>query len=126
MIIKVLLLLGLAGVGFYAFHVTSSATHLALRRLAGVSVLALGAASVLFPSLTSWAASLVGVQRGSDLVFYTLTVVSLFVWSSVYSRLHALEERYAAVVRKLALVEAKADQPSGELRATAAEHRPGG
>lgn len=107
MTIKILLLLGLAGVGFYAFRVTSSAAHLALRRLAGVLILALGAASVLFPDLTSWAASLVGVRRGSDLVFYTLTVVSLFVWASVYSRLHALEERYATVVQRLAIVEAR-------------------
>lgn len=107
MIIKILLLLGLAGVGLYAFRATSSAAHLAFRRLAGGLILLLGAASVLFPGITSWAAGLVGVQRGSDLVFYALTVVSLFVWSSVYARLHDLEERYAAIVRRMAIAEAK-------------------
>jgi hypothetical protein len=106
-IIKYILLIGLAGVGFYAFRVTSSSTHLAIRRLAGLLVLALGAVSVVFPNVTAWAASKVGVTRGADLVFYTLTVASLFVWSSVYARLQHLEDKYGALVRHLAIMDAR-------------------
>lgn len=107
MIIQILLLLGLAGVGLYAYRVTSSATHLALRRLAGLAVLALGAASVLFPGITNWMASTVGIGRGTDLVFYTFAVVSLFVWASVYARLRDLEDKHAALVRQLAIRDAR-------------------
>lgn len=107
MIIKILLLLGLTGVALYAFRLTSAAAHLAVRRLAAGMLLLLGAASVLFPSITTWAAARVGIGRGSDLVFYALTVVSLFIWASVYSRLRDLEERYARLVRHLALTESR-------------------
>lgn len=119
MIIKILLLLGLVGTGMYAYRRSSSATHLVVRRLAGLAVLISGAISVLFPSITNWAASLVGVERGADLVFYTMTVLSLFVWSSVYSRLHDLEERYIELVRRVAIDEANpapAPQPRRELK----------
>jgi small membrane protein len=107
MTIKILLLLGLLSVGIYAFRRTSSAAHLAVRRLAGLLILLLGALSVLFPDITSRAADLVGVKRGADLVFYALTVTSLFVWASVYARLHDLEERYADIVRTIAIREAE-------------------
>jgi hypothetical protein len=121
MIIKTLLLLCLAGVGLYAFRVTSSAAHLALRRIAGALILLLGCASILVPGITSWMAEVVGVGRGADLVFYAMTVVSLFVWASVYGRLHALEQRQVALVRALAIAEARTDQSSPHQDAAAAQ-----
>lgn len=103
MIIKVLLLLSLAGAVLLALRDRFPVAGLALRRLAGVATLAGGAVAIVFPDLVTWIANIVGVGRGTDLVLYVLAVVSLFVWIAVYRRIRGLEDQIVALTRSQAI-----------------------
>jgi hypothetical protein len=105
MIIKVLLLLALAGVGVYASRTRTGAAHLALRRLMGGLTLLVGAVAVISPILVTHVANAVGVRRGTDLLLYAFVVVSLVIWLSLYRRLDEMDRRFAAMARELALRE---------------------
>lgn len=102
MIIKALLLISLAGAALLAVRDRFPVAGLAVRRLAGVAVLVVGAISVVFPDLVTWVANRVGVGRGTDLVLYVLAVVSLFVWIAVYRRIRQLDDQVVALTRELA------------------------
>lgn len=105
MIIKLLLIAGLCGAAVVALRGSSGAGTLALRRLAVLGFVAVGALSVVFPGITTWAAEQVGVAQGSNLVLYLLVIAFLFVTLAIYQRLHALESRLARLTRALALAE---------------------
>ena len=103
MIIKILLLAGLSTVALLAYRSPLNSRNSALRRLAGATLLALAAFSVLFPAQLTFVAELIGVGRGADLVLYLLAVASLFVWLSLYRRIHDLEDRVRTLTREIAL-----------------------
>jgi small membrane protein len=111
MIIKLVLLLALLGVGFYASRTRTGAGHLALRRLVGVMTLGAGAVAVISPTLVTRVANAVGVGRGTDLLLYAFVVASLVVWLSIYRRFDEMERRFAAMARQLAIREAELAQP---------------
>lgn len=105
MIIKALLLIALCCAGLLSLRSDSRTVGPALRRLTAVLLLALGALSVLFPSIVTVVANAVGVGRGTDLVVYVLAVTSLFGWIGTYKRLHELEDRTVVLARSAALGE---------------------
>jgi hypothetical protein len=63
----------------------------------------------LFPSGLTWIAHKVGVGRGADLLLYILVVTFGLVSVILFRRLDALERKYVAVARMLAIQEASRD-----------------
>ena len=118
-LIKLILLAGIALFGVLAMRGTQTAGRRALGRLAGLVVLAVGAVSVLDPNALTRVAKLVGVGRGADLLLYVLAVTFLIVVVIVFRRLAELEERYVTLARRLAISEAERD-----LRGPADENGP--
>jgi hypothetical protein len=102
-LIKALLLAGIATFGVLALRGSHTATRRALWRLAGLGVLLVGAVSVLVPDTLTWAAHRLGIGRGADLLLYVLAVTFLLVVAGLYRRLADLEQRYVALARSIAL-----------------------
>lgn len=67
--------------------------------------------SVIVPDLTQLMANLVGVGRGTDLVFYAATAAFLVYSITQYLRSQADLDRTNRLARRLALLEAKARYP---------------
>lgn len=105
MIIKILLILALAGAAVMLLRGRPSALHLLLRRSLTLLVIAGGIVSVLFPELLSGVAQAVGVGRGTDLVLYALCVTFLFVSIGIYLRLAEIQDRFVELARRHALLE---------------------
>lgn len=103
MIIQVLLLLGVCAAALAVLRTSSSAKHVAVRRLAGVSIAVLGVASVLLPDAVTHVARLVGVGRGTDLVLYAVAVVGLLFAALTSRKLAEMEHRMVALSRALAI-----------------------
>ena len=101
--IKVLLVLALVGFTALELRGKSSAGHVAIRRLVAVLILLLGVAGIMFPNLVTKLANAVGVGRGTDLVLYALVIAFLFSTLGLYLRLAALEARYVALSREVAI-----------------------
>jgi hypothetical protein len=110
MLIKVILIAGILLIGLYALRERPSASTLAFRRLAGIGILVGGTILVLWPDITSWLARLVGVGRGTDLLFYGCVIAFMFVALAQSQRMHKLEQRIVALTRELALMEAAASE----------------
>ena len=117
MIIKALLILGIAGAALVALRGSNSATHLAIRRLAGAAFVLVAALSVIFPDSVTWLANRVGVTTGTNLVLYALVVAFLFVTIALYQRIHVLERRLIRLAQELALSERTHEGPVGQSRA---------
>jgi len=110
MIVKLLLLAGLAVAVFLAMRTQAKGDHLAIRRLLAGGFLAVGALAVVLPQTTTYVANLIGVGRGTDLLLYVTVVAFLFVTIGLYQRIHSLERRLTELARELAL--RTADRPT--------------
>ncbi|APT89888.1 membrane protein [Corynebacterium sphenisci DSM 44792] len=82
-------------------------------KLGFVVFIAFGIWAVLRPDDLTVVANLVGVNRGTDLLLYLVTVAFVFVTVSSYIRFRELELRYARLARAVALQAAVA--PEEEL-----------
>ena len=91
----------------------------AVRRLGLVVFAALAAWSILYPSVVTRFARLVGVGRGTDMVLYALVVAFLSFTLTTFVRFHDFETRYTKLARRLALDEAGPPRPA----ASGAEQR---
>jgi hypothetical protein len=85
------------------------ALYVGSQRLSGAATAILiglaifGAILVIFPSVTSRAATFLGVGRGTDLLLYFSIVAGLFVCANLYFRIKKQERRIAELSRALAL-----------------------
>jgi hypothetical protein len=102
-IIKLLLLAGLAAAAYTLVHGRRSALSLLVRRGIALLALALGAVAVLFPDLVTQVAHAAGVGRGTDLVVYVLCVTFLFTTIGLHLRLATMHDRYVELARQVAL-----------------------
>lgn len=107
MIIRVLLLSGLAAIGWLVFL---RRTRLPFHIMIVFAVLAVAAVAVIFPDITDDAARLVGVGRGVDLVTYLLEISTLFVLLHYYTKFVELERRMTELVREVAILRAEVDR----------------
>lgn len=107
MLIKLLLVAGLAGAAYLLLHGRSSALGLLLRRSITLGAILLGALGVIFPGTVTAAANAVGVGRGTDLVVYALCVTFLFVTIAQNLRITELRDRTVELAREQALLEAE-------------------
>jgi len=100
----------LTGVAFICLFIV---IQLKKKLLDLVLLLALVAAAVLFilwPDLTTKLAQKLGVDRGSDLVFYISILIFWFVVLKLYARIRQLEKSFTQIIREDALK--KASGPS--------------
>lgn len=109
MLIKVLLVAAAIGVALYMLRGRPRAIHHVLWRLGGLALVVLAIVAVLDPDITVWAAHLVGVKRGTDLVLYVTVMAFWFVTVATFRRFHALERQVTTLTRELALLSRPAD-----------------
>ncbi|MCQ2397529.1 MAG: DUF2304 domain-containing protein [Lentisphaeria bacterium] len=77
-------------------------------RLFVAAQLLLGIGLVLFPETTNRLATLVGVGRGTDLLFYIMVLVGYAVALVVLAKFRHLERQITEIARQVALQNAKA------------------
>lgn len=104
MIIRVLLLFGLAAIAYLAFL---RRNRLPIHILLIFGMLSLGAFFTLFPDYANVSARFVGVGRGADLISYVLDLVFLFTLLFYYTKFVEIERAMTAMVRELAILRAQ-------------------
>lgn len=121
MVIKVVLMLGIAGAALLMLRGYSGARHQAIRRLLLLAFVMLAGASLLVPQLWTAAAGMLGVGRGTDLLLYLTIVTFLGFVATSYLRFRDLQRQITAMARRLALDEA-AGEALGAPRPAADDH----
>jgi hypothetical protein len=107
-IIKALLVPALILAVYLSLRSRASLRGQARRKiLAGLTVV-VGVIAVIFPSSAQWAADLVGVKRGTDLLLYFLALVLVYLVGSTSVRFREQEARLVRLSRQVALAEAEA------------------
>ena len=106
MLIQVILLVAIGGVAVALNRSTADARHQAIRRLLLVVFVAGAAASVLFPSILSRLANLIGVGRGADLLLYALVIAFLSFIATSFRRMSRMQGQLTALARELTLARA--------------------
>ena len=100
---QIVLIALVVGVGVYVFTLRTMFTD----RLAMLFIAAIGAVLIAWPGLSTDAAKLVGIGRGTDLVFYLFIIFCLFRFVSTAAGMRKLEARLTRVVREAALRNAR-------------------
>ena len=119
-IIQLLLVLGIVAIIAWLF-IKRGAKQLAVRRLLILAFAVFAVLTVLFPSVLSRVANLVGVGRGADLLLYATVLVLLGFLALQEARTKAQEKRTTYLARRLAIDEA---EPALEYRRRSLdEHR---
>ena len=103
--IKIVLILAIV-VMFWAFRNRSRVGLRAGARVAIIVLAVLAAVSIIQPSVAQWAAELVGVTRGTDLLLYLLVMVFAATSMGFYFRFRELERRLADLRRAQAIRDA--------------------
>lgn len=104
---QILLILALAAIAFYLLRAAPTPKHLAIRRIVVLIALAGGVVLILLPGVLTWLAHLVGIGRGSDLLFYAAIVAFLFYIVVDYKRSIAVTRANTRLARQLTLTEAR-------------------
>ena len=108
--IQLLLLLGVGVVTVLLTRSTADARHQAVRRVLLALFALVTAAAILFPTILSRVAALLGVGRGTDLLLYLLVIAFLSFIATTYRRLKATDRRITELTRELALTEARLER----------------
>jgi len=93
------------------------ALYAGTKRLSGLQILgiaaltAVGILFVVFPVISTRVANLLGVGRGTDLIFYLAVLGGLFVVSNFYFRFKRHEEALIALARRSAIEHAHEPPP---------------
>lgn len=115
--IQFLLIAAVIVLGAFLMRRTGADSHLAIRRLLMLLFVVVAVLSILFPQWLSWLANLVGVGRGTDLLFYALIVFFLAFVYTQYRRNLALQRQLTRLSRRIALLDAAASHPSDSTSA---------
>jgi hypothetical protein len=118
MIIRILLLAGLAAIGWLVFL---RRNKLPFHIVTVFGLLVAGAVAVVSPNLTDDVAKLVGVGRGADLVTYISIVAILFVLVHYYTKFVELQRNLTQLAREMAILRADLENAT---RAAAAATAP--
>ena len=112
MIIRILLLLGLAATGWLIFL---RRNKLPIHIMTVFALLGAGAVAVVSPGLADKAARLVGVGRGADLIEYIAVVVVMFVLMHYYTKFVELQAQVTHLTRELAIMRGELDEKAKKL-----------
>jgi small membrane protein len=107
MIIRVLLLSGLAAIGWLVFLRRSKLPfHIVLVLV----MLGAGVWMVLFPDHTDAVANYMGVGRGADLVSYLFEITAMFVLIHYYTKFVEVQRQLTDLTREMAILRADLDR----------------
>lgn len=101
-IIQVIAVVVIATAAFFMFRGVG-ARHQALRRVFMLIFIVAAASSVFFPQIWTYAANLVGVGRGTDLLLYFLVLIFIGFVATTYRRFRQIESQLTELARQLAL-----------------------
>lgn len=107
MLIQIILIVAILVIGILLIRNPGSDSHLAIRRLLLFAFVVVAVLSILFPQWLTWAASLIGVGRGTDLLLYGLVVVVIVFIATQYRTTVEQNRRITQLARRLALLEAR-------------------
>ena len=111
-IIQLLLVAGIVAIVAWLF-VKRGAKQLAVGRLLVIAFAVFAARTVLFPTMLTRAAHMVGVGRGADLLLYATVLVLLGFLALQEARTKNAEKRTTYLARRLSLDEA---EPAAQYR----------
>ncbi|HEY1816691.1 MAG TPA: DUF2304 domain-containing protein [Kofleriaceae bacterium] len=111
MIIRALLLLGLASIGWFVFL---KRNRLPFHIVVVFALLGVAGAAVLFPDMTQDVANVVGVGRGADLVTYVSIVAIMFVLIHYYTKFVELQRKLTEMTREVAIMRADLDEAQAD------------
>ncbi|GAP79960.1 hypothetical protein Y09_2816 [Brachybacterium sp. SW0106-09] len=111
-IIQLLLVAGIVAIVAWLF-VKRGAKQLAVRRLLVIAFAVFAALTVLFPTMLTRVAHMVGVGRGADLLLYATVLVLLGFLALQEARTKNSEKRTTYLARRLSLDEA---EPAAQYR----------
>jgi hypothetical protein len=109
MIVQVILVLAAIGALVYFVRRQHNVRIRASKRIAFFVFIGLNIYAVLLPAHVSWAAQLVGIGRGTDLVLYLLVVAFVFGMLNTYLRQREISEHLTNLARTMAIREAELD-----------------
>ncbi|WP_339619597.1 DUF2304 domain-containing protein [uncultured Salinibacterium sp.] len=90
------------------------ARHQAMQRLLLLLFMVAAASSVFLPQLWTYAANLVGVGRGTDLLLYIMVLVFLGFVATSYRRSRRTENDVTELARRVALLAVRSPQGESE------------
>ena len=101
--IQVLLITAVIALLVYLLKARTNAKAKAWVKVGYVLFVIAAVYAILRPDDTTVLANWLGVDRGTDLLFYALVIAFVFTTMSTYLRFKELELRYAQLVRAVAL-----------------------
>jgi hypothetical protein len=104
---QIILIVAMVAIAAYLIRATPTPKHLAVRRLLVLVALLAAVVVVIWPGVLSWLAHLVGIGRGSDLLFYAAIVAFLFYVVVDYKRSVQASRATTRLARELTLSEAR-------------------
>jgi hypothetical protein len=104
---QIILIVAMVAIAAYLIRATPTPKHLAVRRLLVLVALVAAVVVVIWPGVLSWLAHLVGIGRGSDLLFYAAIVAFLFYVVVDYTRSVQAARATTRLARELTLSEAR-------------------
>jgi len=107
MIIRILMLAGLAAIGYLVFL---RRNRLPIHIVVVFVILGAGAIAVLFPERTDVVANYMGVGRGVDLITYLFEVAAIFILIHYYTKFVELQRQMTTLTRELAILRADLDR----------------
>jgi hypothetical protein len=116
MLIQISLILAALGLLVVLLRSRASAQSRAWKKLILVALVAVAIASILRPEMTTRAAHVFGVGRGTDFVLYLLTAVFLYVVTGFYLKFRDVERQLTILARRVALDEARSEEQAEILR----------
>jgi hypothetical protein len=108
-LLQILAVLAIAVAAFVMLR-GGGARHQFIRRLLMMLFVIGAASSVFFPQIWTFAARLVGIGRGADLLLYFLVLTFLGFVASTYRRFRQLETNLTDLAREVALIRVAASQ----------------
>ena len=109
--IQVLLIAAVVTLLMYLLRARSNAKAKAWVKIGYALFVIAAVYAILRPDDTTVVANWLGVNRGTDLLFYALVIAFIFTTLSTYLRFKELELRYARLARAVALSSAR--KPEG-------------
>ncbi len=105
--IQVLLIAAVVTLLMYLLRARSNAKAKAWVKIGYALFVIAAVYAILRPNDTTVVANWLGVNRGTDLLFYALVIAFIFTTLSAYLRFKELELRYARLARAVALSSAR-------------------
>lgn len=106
MLIQAILLVAIGWVAYVLNRSTADARHQAIRRILLALFIVAAVASILFPSILSRIANLIGVGRGADLLLYALVIAFFSFIATSFRRMSRMQSQLTALARELTLARA--------------------